>query len=172
MIIVTKGGKHTKMSLNSSEPTIQPSDCDSEIVGRLLIVEGDETVKEDLKRRLGLEVAPSFEGHFQDNESLATAELDPENVTAFFARWSATVTQDEAEYNIGKSLRTNKPYDVETINDPKNLHLDHQRYYKWPENLFRSYDPISILRLKGQLLFPRKKRQNLFLRVKRQFPLL
>jgi hypothetical protein len=33
---------------------------------------------------------------------------------------------------------------VETINDPKNLHLDHQRYYKWPENPFRSYDPISI----------------------------
>ena len=143
LVTVTKRGEVTKAPYTAPETATQPPDSDAEIGGRFLIIEADESAKEYLKRQFRLEVAPSFDRHFQDNESLATAELDPENVASFFARWPAMANQEEAAYNIGERIRANKPYDVDTIDDPKNLNLGHNRYYNWPERPFRSYDPIS-----------------------------
>jgi len=92
---------------------------------------------------LGFHVPSSF---FSAHQKSTVAEwdvpfLDPE--TNIFAKWTSPATQLGKQWDIEQRIAANRPYDVDTVQDPSELRLNHLRYERDPPLPVRPYHPIS-----------------------------
>ena len=75
------------------------------------------------------------------------SELDRDEVSTktklFCASWWRLVSQDEEQFNIRQRIQADKPYNIDSIEDPRKLHLDHERYAHWPARPHRPYHMVE-----------------------------
>jgi hypothetical protein len=60
----------------------------------------------------------------------------------FFAKWSRHVRQTKEKWKIEKSIRAEKPYDVEIFGGPKQKRISHNSYARFPKHC-RNYYLLS-----------------------------
>jgi len=77
-----------------------------------------------------------------------SVRMRPVNITSgkhcLSAKWSRLVNQSARHWKIETRILKGTPYDVDTLKDPKDLRLDHERYKRVP-GVFRPYCPVSQL---------------------------
>lgn len=142
-IRITKDGQidsssRGSLSLLLSSPELQ----DPNIAARIFVVEADSALIKALPDDFW--VGRKFVAtHLQDDEG-PRRDLGLETPNAFFATWSRLVVQSENQFKMEQRILQGKSYDIDTIGDPMDRHLDHTRYYRWPDCPYRSYDLISV----------------------------
>ncbi len=126
-------------------------------MARILVLECDESLKSQLS---GAETWPwpnFVNAHLQNDKGLQR-ELERDDPDAFFfTEWSRLVTQSPEALGVDQRILANKPYDVDTIGDPWDLHLNHTRFCHWPDYPFRAYDPVSVSKVEGELYHSAKQ---------------
>ncbi|KAK4163102.1 hypothetical protein QBC43DRAFT_265083 [Cladorrhinum sp. PSN259] len=116
------------------------------ITARIFVIVGDGSLMNSLGSWIGQDSQPwhgFVKAHLEDDGNLQRELSDAAGANVFFASWWRTEEQEEHQYWIQRRIRANKPYSVDTPDDPWTLHLDHERYSHWPNCPHRPYHVIS-----------------------------
>lgn len=111
------------------------------VKARVLLLEGlKETTIDACCSKLGV---PREFFIYHKSESVRVQTVNTTSSKhCLFAQWSRLVNQSARHWEIESRIRKRTPYSVDTLRDPFDLRLDHERYYRFP-GVFRTYCPIS-----------------------------
>lgn len=126
---------------------------------RLLLLEGVSDRVKDIYCSSYIQIPHKFFSiHAGSAVPGVGAEVRP-GEGGFFAKWLRYVKQEHKHWKIETKIDDGRPYDINTLTDPHELRLDHERYSRQPR-AYRPYDPIGKTALGdlGQL----RKRAFLF----------
>ncbi|KAK6522470.1 hypothetical protein TWF281_003031 [Arthrobotrys megalospora] len=113
----------SKLSASEHPPPGVPG-----VTSRFFAVQASEGLEKRLGpwTQLNQDLWPRFlQAHFDDSEDLQR-ELEQENTNVLFLNWERLVSQSEDLYQMGKRILAGNPYGLHTVQDPKDLKLDHE----------------------------------------------
>lgn len=119
-------------------------------VSKIYLVKGGESPVSDLgpwvvdDPDLRREFLQAHINNDDDQQREVMEATEGRNVSVFFASWWKLVVQKKDQHRIHKRILSKKPYDIDTIDDPLNLHLPHRRFMDAPRMAPRPCHLISF----------------------------
>ncbi|GAB1310712.1 hypothetical protein MFIFM68171_00922 [Madurella fahalii] len=147
--------------------TIVKSDArDAAVAARIYMVQGGESLLEHLDDWIRRAPGPRHafvQGHLGDDGGAEfEQEVGETGVNALSTSWWRFAPQDRHQNWIHRRILANRPYSINTIDDPMNLRLGHQRYSPVPRCQYRSYHLISFSRNGEQVYNAAQERMSLY----------